>query len=47
MPLSPGIPSREYAEVQAVLPKLVQVVSNYEVSNVKASLMLMKTHTWE
>ena len=31
MPLSLGIPARQRKEVEAVLPKLVQVVHNYEV----------------
>lgn len=32
MPLSLGIPARKRQEVEAVLPKLVQVVDNYGVS---------------
>lgn len=33
MPLSLGIPARQRKEVEAVLPKLVQVVDNYKVSS--------------
>lgn len=33
MPLSLGIPARKRKEVEAVLPKLVQVVDNYGVSH--------------